>query len=140
MSSDPQFQGFSGTGRGAGAPGAGNSAGRIRDGVDTDSNCADFGPSHYGGQRHETETAKAERFLGSGLERLGWKEEALRLLPKGHPAKVELARPLRQQTTLSLKWIARRLHMGSWTYVANLLAQPAEAAISCQNTLPLFPK
>ena len=26
----------------AGVPGAGSSAGRIRDGVDTDSNCADF--------------------------------------------------------------------------------------------------
>jgi non-reducing end alpha-L-arabinofuranosidase len=34
--------GRGGAGRGAGAPGAGSSAGRTRDGVDSDSNCADF--------------------------------------------------------------------------------------------------
>jgi len=28
---------------------------------------------------------------------------------------------LRQETTMSLKWIARRLYMGSWTHVPNLL-------------------
>ena len=30
---------------------------------------------------------------------------------------------LRQQTTMTLKWIAQRLHTGSWTYVSNLLHQ-----------------
>ena len=25
---------------------------------------------------------------------------------------------------MSLKWIAQRLHMGSWTYVSNLLNDP----------------
>jgi hypothetical protein len=30
---------------------------------------------------------------------------------------VVVARRLRQETTMSLKWIADRLHMGSWTYV-----------------------
>jgi len=29
--------------------------------------------------------------------------------------------------TMSLKWIARRLHMGSWTYVSNLLNEAAQA-------------
>ncbi len=27
----------------------------------------------------------------------------------------------RQEITMSLKWIAQRLQMGSWTYVSNLL-------------------
>ena len=27
------------------------------------------------------------------------------------------------RTTMSLKWIAQELRMGSWTYVANLLCQ-----------------
>jgi hypothetical protein len=35
--------------------------------------------------------------------------------------KVELARRLRKETTMSLKWIAEQLEMGSWTYVSNLL-------------------
>ena len=30
---------------------------------------------------------------------------------------------LRRETTMSLKWIAQELRMGSWTYVANLLRQ-----------------
>lgn len=29
---------------------------------------------------------------------------------------------------MSLKWIAQRPQMGTWTYVSNLLAQKAEAA------------
>jgi hypothetical protein len=37
-----------------------------------------------------------------------------------------LARLLRQETTMSLKWVAQRLHVGSWTYVSNLLnAKPS---------------
>ena len=40
---------------------------------------------------------------------------------KGDPVKVKLAQRLRRETTMSLKWIARRLQMGSWTYVSNLL-------------------
>ena len=39
------------------------------------------------------------------------------------PSAVLLARRLRQETTMSLKWIAERLQMGSWTYVSNLLRQ-----------------
>jgi hypothetical protein len=48
-------------------------------------------------------------------------EEGLPALGKGDKSKVALARRLRQETTMSLKWIARRLHMGSWTHVSNLL-------------------
>jgi hypothetical protein len=40
---------------------------------------------------------------------------------KGDKVKVVLARRLRRETTMSLKWIARRLHMGGWPYVSNLL-------------------
>ena len=44
---------------------------------------------------------------------------------------------LGQETTMSLKWIARRLDMGSWTYVSNLLrdAQPRTPAASHQQLL-----
>ena len=40
---------------------------------------------------------------------------------KGDPQKVILARRLREETTMTLKWIAQRLQMGSWTYVSDLL-------------------
>jgi hypothetical protein len=55
------------------------------------------------------------------LKRRGWKEQALPGLSKGDKNKVALARRLRQKTTMSLQWMARRPHMGSWTYVSNLL-------------------
>jgi len=42
---------------------------------------------------------------------------------KSDPVKVALARDLRFQTTMSLKWIARRLEIGSWTHVSNLLRE-----------------
>jgi hypothetical protein len=67
---------------------------------------------------------------------LGWKEQALRLLPKGHPRKVEIARRLREETTLSLKWIAARLHMGTWRYVSNLLRVPNREPSTSQGLLP----
>ena len=35
--------------------------------------------------------------------------------------KVEVARKLRRETTMTLQWIAAALCMGSWSYVANLL-------------------
>jgi hypothetical protein len=38
---------------------------------------------------------------------------------KGDWRKVKIARRLRQETTMTLKWIADRLKMGTWTHVAN---------------------
>jgi hypothetical protein len=42
-------------------------------------------------------------------------------LRNGDKSKVVLARRLWQETTMSLKWIGRRLEMAGWTYVSNLL-------------------
>jgi hypothetical protein len=55
------------------------------------------------------------------MKRLGWKEADLARTRKGHPAKVKLASQLRQQTTVTIKWIAERLQMGHWTHVNHLL-------------------
>ena len=63
----------------------------------------------------------SHHFQEQELQRLGWPETDLRARPKGHGGKVQVARRLRQETTMSLKWIAARLHMGSWAYVSNLL-------------------
>ena len=48
--------------------------------------------------------------------------------PKGHPGKVVTARGLRQETIMSLSWIAQRLEMGTWTCVSNLLNARATAS------------
>ena len=55
------------------------------------------------------------------LKRAGWKEKDLPAQRKGDKAKIAVARRLRQETTMTLPWIAQRLAMGSWTYVSNLL-------------------
>jgi len=66
--------------------------------------------------KHQNITGRKE------LKRRGWKEPELGLRPKGDKVKIAMAKRLRKETTMTLKWIASRLQMGSWTYVSNLLA------------------
>jgi REP element-mobilizing transposase RayT len=89
------------------------------------------GAQHHATQRQETEEAKAERLVREELATLGWNEGELARRRKGDPEKVRIARRLRQETTMTLAWIARRLGMGVWTYVSNLLgAKPSTLAKS----------
>jgi hypothetical protein len=78
---------------------------------------------HQARERSETDEQKAEAIISRQLERLGWRNAELKARRKSDPRKVALAREVRAQTTMSLKWIARRLEMGSWTHVSNLLAR-----------------
>jgi hypothetical protein len=81
------------------------------------------GEHHHARERKQTDEQKAETIISAGLKRLGWGKRELSARLKSDPHKVALARELRSQTTMSLKWIARRLEMGSWTHVSNLLRQ-----------------
>jgi len=78
-------------------------------------------PGHYGSERRETEEAHALSMVREEMRRVGWDEKALRQAGKGDSWKVRLAARLRRETTMSLKWIAQHLAMGSWTHVSNLL-------------------
>jgi len=82
--------------------------------------------SHYGGERRERDEEKARRLVAEHWQGLGWSGAELAQRRKGDPEKVALARRLGAETTMSLKWIASELRMGSWTYVSNLLGQPAQ--------------
>ena len=53
--------------------------------------------------------------------KLRWGENELAERRKSDPQKVAMARRLREETAVSLKWIADRLQMGTWTHVSNLL-------------------
>jgi hypothetical protein len=55
------------------------------------------------------------------LKGVGWTKAELKRRRKGHASKVALARRLREETAVSLRWIAENLHMGTWTYVSNRL-------------------
>ena len=70
---------------------------------------------------------RAQRIVVEGLKQARGEETALRTQRKGHPIKVRLARRLRKETTVTLKWIAQRRCMGTWTHVANLLRASAKS-------------
>jgi hypothetical protein len=91
------------------------------------------GASHYGAERQESGEEKAGRIVREELRRAGWREEELARRRKGDRVKVKLAQRLRRETTMSLKWIAGRLQMGSWTYVSNLLHEKRKQQI-CVNS------
>jgi hypothetical protein len=91
------------------------------------------GASHYGSDRRESGEEKAGRIIREDLRRGGRREADLPGMRKGDKAKVLLAGRLRRETAMSLKWIARRLHMGSWTYVSNLLHEKRKQSI-CVNS------
>ena len=73
-----------------------------------------LGEHHSGELRRETAEAKAERIIAEELRRLGWSQADLDRRRKNDPAKLALAARLRQETILSLKWVAARLQMGTW--------------------------
>jgi REP element-mobilizing transposase RayT len=72
-----------------------------------------LGDHHSGGLRRETAEQKAERIISEELRRLGWKETDLASQPKSDPAKLAIAARLRRETTLSIKAIAARVHLGT---------------------------
>ncbi len=55
------------------------------------------------------------------LKRSHWKEKGLKEQAKSHPVKLALAMRLRRETTLTIRQIAKRLHMGSWKSLNNKL-------------------
>ncbi len=78
---------------------------------------------HRGRERRESGEKRAERMITTRLKKLGWTRRDLSTRRKSDPQKVLLASEVRAQTTVSLKWIADQLKMGSWTHVSNLLRQ-----------------
>jgi putative transposase len=76
-----------------------------------------MGENHFGRERQETEEDKAQRLVREGLENAGWTEKDLAANAKADPVKMILGRRLRQETTMTMKWVAQRLQMGSWKYL-----------------------
>ena len=82
---------------------------------------AQAGDWHYGEELQESAEAKAERLVAAELKRRKWDAKTLAQRRKGDPAKLAIARRLREETTMTLKWIAERLSMGTKTHLAHLL-------------------
>jgi len=78
--------------------------------------------SDQGSIRHqwqEYSEEKAWRILAGELGGLGWQEQDLAKRLKADADKVRIAARLRQETTMTLNWIAVELQLGSWTYLSN---------------------
>jgi putative transposase len=86
---------------------------------------------HYGPELREADAAHAEGVVQAELRHRGWTEAELEQRRKGDPEKVEMAWCLRRETTMTLKWIAQRLKMGTWTHVSNCLVKRRKE-IECQ--------
>jgi hypothetical protein len=72
-----------------------------------------LGQHHAGDLRHETAEAKGDRIVAEELQRLGWRESELMHRRKNDPDKMGIAVRLRRETTLSIKDIAARIHLGT---------------------------
>ena len=70
----------------------------------------------------ESQRMKATDLLKELLRREKLSVSHLKQMRKGDPVKIKLAAEIRKRTTMSLKWTAEHLHMGSLTYVSNLLS------------------
>jgi putative transposase len=74
-----------------------------------------------GDEIKESEEHKAEQIVKEELTRLDWTQKDLQATLKGDKRKIRIAKRLRNETTMTFKWIADRLNMGVWTHVANRL-------------------
>ena len=70
-----------------------------------------LGENHAVELRRESAEAEAERIK---WQRLGWTRADLEQRNRSAPEKLELAARLRRETTLTIREIAQRLHLGSW--------------------------
>jgi REP element-mobilizing transposase RayT len=71
------------------------------------------GKWNYGPELQQAAEAKAERLLAEALASRGLPEGQLAAWPKTHPVKLALAARLRNETTVTVEWIAQRLAMGT---------------------------
>jgi hypothetical protein len=78
---------------------------------------------HYEVELRQADEAHARELVAAELRRRNWTEDDLMARRKGDPEKVKVALRLRQESTMSLKWIAQRLKMGAWTHDSNLLVR-----------------
>jgi REP element-mobilizing transposase RayT len=82
---------------------------------------AQVGGWHYGEELRESAEVKAERIVEEELKRRKWDASSLAQRRKGDAGKLAMARRLREETTMTLAWIADRLGMGTKTHLAHLL-------------------
>ena len=64
---------------------------------------------------------KSRRIIAQEIQKLKFPKIDLDQLTKSDARKIQIARRLRQETTMPLRWIAERLQTGSVPYTAKLI-------------------
>ena len=82
---------------------------------------AQAGGWHYGEELRESDEMKAERIVVEELKSRRWEASELSERRKGDEGKLAIARRLREETTMTMAWIAERLKMGTKTHLSHLL-------------------
>jgi len=78
---------------------------------------------HEPSQVREAMSLHAEEIMDKELAQAGLGRAGLASLPKTAPVKIQIARKLRQSTTLTLRQVASLLHAGAWRSLANALSK-----------------
>ena len=71
------------------------------------------GAHHYGEEIGQSAEGKARRIIAEELAKLDWEEADLGRRRKGDAGKVRIARRFGRETTVSKRWIANQLSMGT---------------------------
>ena len=79
------------------------------------------GGGRYGKKLRASAAAKAERIVAAEMKRRRWDAGTLAERRKGDAGKLAIARRLREESTMTLSWIADRLRMGTKAHLAHLL-------------------
>ena len=86
--------------------------------------------------RQEATEARAEAIIQEEFRAQNLGDDDLEGRNKGDPLKVAIARRLRQETSVTLKWIAHRLRMGTWTHTANCIYASRRRATASTKARP----
>ena len=86
--------------------------------------------------RQQATEARAEAIIQEEFRAQNLRDDDLEGRKKGDPLKVAMARRLRQETSVTLKWIAHRLRMGTWTHTANCLYASRHRATASPKARP----
>jgi hypothetical protein len=79
------------------------------------------GPENCGEKIRQSGEQKTLKRIETELTRLGWTHADLLERAKGVVQKIRIAKILRQETTMTLSWIAAALHVSTKTHLSHLL-------------------
>jgi REP element-mobilizing transposase RayT len=86
------------------------------------------GLGHGGEEIRASEEQHAEQIVSRELSRRRWDEKELEKRPKNDPGKAKIAQRLRRETTMTYRWTAERLQMGSESTVKRSLRKLDKAS------------